>query len=107
MSSRPQSRQADTAEPSVIYDFGMNNGDDVAYYLLKGHRVVGVEANSDLCAEVEERFAREIETGRLRYSTSRLPKMNPQSRSTSTSTGTTTSSASSQSRRQTSWTSSA
>ena len=66
MSSRPQSRQADTAEPSVIYDFGMNNGDDVAYYLLKGHRVVGVEANSDLCAEVEERFAREIETGRLK-----------------------------------------
>ena len=51
---------------AVIYDFGMNNGDDVAYYLLKGHRVIGVEANPDLCAEVEERFAREIESGRLK-----------------------------------------
>lgn len=49
----------------VIYDFGMNNGDDVEYYLLKGHKVVGVEANPDLCVEVERRFARAIADGRL------------------------------------------
>lgn len=50
---------------SVIYDFGMNNGDDVEYYLLKGARVVGVEANRSLCELVEQRFRDEIEIGRL------------------------------------------
>jgi FkbM family methyltransferase len=50
---------------SVIYDFGMNNGDDVEYYLLKGDRAVGVEANRSLCELVEERFRKEIDDGRL------------------------------------------
>lgn len=49
----------------LIYDFGMNNGDDVEYYLLKGARVVGVEANPALCELVERRFQREIEADRL------------------------------------------
>lgn len=49
----------------VIYDFGMNNGDDVEYYLLKALKVVGVEANPKLCREVEQRFAGEIADGRL------------------------------------------
>ena len=49
----------------VIYDFGMNNGDDVEYYLLKAARVVGVEANKNLCELVERRFSAEIESGRL------------------------------------------
>lgn len=50
---------------TVIYDFGMNNGDDVEYYLLKADRVVGVEANPFLCDFVLKRFSSEIETGRL------------------------------------------
>lgn len=49
----------------VIYDFGMNNGDDVEYYLLKAARVVGVDANRSLCELVERRFAESIEEGRL------------------------------------------
>jgi FkbM family methyltransferase len=49
----------------VIYDFGMNNGDDVDYYLRKGVRVVGVDANPELCEHVSQRFAAEIEQGRL------------------------------------------
>ena len=49
----------------VIYDFGMNNGDDVEYYLLKGPRVVGVEANRSLCEAVRERFADAISSGAL------------------------------------------
>jgi len=49
----------------VIYDFGMNNGDDIEYYLLKSRRVVGVEANARLCDEVRARFPEEIEDGRL------------------------------------------
>ena len=51
--------------PSVIYDFGMNNGDDVEYYLLKADRVVAVEANAALCEGVRARFAGAIEEGRL------------------------------------------
>ena len=49
----------------VIYDFGMNNGDDAEYYLLKGFKVVGVDANPALCRQVEQRFATEIAKGRL------------------------------------------
>ena len=50
---------------TTIYDFGMNNGDDADYYLLKTDKVVGVEANPELCVQVERRFAREIADGRL------------------------------------------
>ena len=50
---------------ATIYDFGMNNGDDVEYYLLKGARVVGVEANEALCEQVRRRFSADIEDGRL------------------------------------------
>lgn len=49
----------------TIYDFGMNNGDDVDYYLLKGAKVVGVDANRSLCDQVEQRFADAIAAGRL------------------------------------------
>jgi len=49
----------------VIYDFGMNNGDDVEYYLLKCNRVVAVEANASLCDLARERFADAIKSGRL------------------------------------------
>lgn len=49
----------------VIYDFGMNNGDDLPYYLKKGTKVVGVEANPKLCSLVEERFANYIKNGSL------------------------------------------
>ena len=43
-----------------IYDVGMHNGDDTAYYLAKGAHVVAIEANPDLCALAEERFKKEI-----------------------------------------------
>jgi FkbM family methyltransferase len=50
----------------VIYDFGANNGDDIPYYLKKADVVVAVEANPVLCREIEERFATELGTGKLR-----------------------------------------
>ena len=50
----------------LIYDVGMNNGDDTAYYLHKGFRVVAVEADPVLVAAARERFAEPIEQGRLR-----------------------------------------
>jgi FkbM family methyltransferase len=49
----------------LIYDVGMNNGDDTAYYLSLGFRVVSIEANPELVHQAKVRFAREIESGRL------------------------------------------
>lgn len=51
--------------PRIIYDFGANNGDDLHYYLRKADRVVAVEANPVLCAEIGNRFRDEIDSGRL------------------------------------------
>jgi FkbM family methyltransferase len=44
----------------VIYDIGMNNGDDIVYYLKKGFKVVGVEANPQLVKSCEQRFEQAV-----------------------------------------------
>src|SRR5262245_6855839 len=49
----------------LVMDVGMNNGDDTAFYLAKGFRVVAVEANPSLVERATRRFAAEIEAGRL------------------------------------------
>lgn len=49
----------------LIFDIGLHNGDDAAYYLALGNRVVGVEANPLLAAECVTRFSAEIEQGRM------------------------------------------
>lgn len=49
----------------LVYDLGMNNGDDTGYYLKRGLRVLGIEANPALCQKAEERFADAIAAGRL------------------------------------------
>src|SRR5438552_3551045 len=51
--------------PKLIYDVGMNNGDDTAYYLSRGFRVVAIEAVPELAVGATERFALEIAAGRL------------------------------------------
>lgn len=56
-------REAITRE--LIYDVGMHRGEDTAYYLSKGYRVVAIEANAILAAEAQKRFAAEIAAGRL------------------------------------------
>jgi len=56
---------AGVMSPDLIYDVGMHNGDDTAYYLHRGYRVVAVEANPVLAAEALARFAREVSTGAL------------------------------------------
>ncbi len=43
----------------------MNNGDDTAYYLHKGYRVVAIEADPGLAAQTAQRFCRHAESGRL------------------------------------------
>jgi FkbM family methyltransferase len=52
--------------PKLIYDVGMHNGDDTAYYLRRGFRVVAIEPNPTLVATASERFCREIEAGELK-----------------------------------------
>lgn len=50
----------------LIYDVGLHNGDDARYYLDKGFRVVGIDANPAFCALCEDRFAEEIRLDRMR-----------------------------------------
>ena len=49
----------------LVFDIGLNNGDDAAYYLHLGYRVVGVEANPLLALQCTQRFDSEIRRGRM------------------------------------------
>src|ERR1700737_2218968 len=49
----------------LVFDIGMHNGDDTAYYLSLGHQVVAVEANPALCDHARSRFRDEIAAGCL------------------------------------------
>ena len=50
----------------LIYDVGLHAGEDSLFYLLKGFRVVAVDANPAMCRLAGERLARFVETGQLR-----------------------------------------
>ncbi len=49
----------------LIYDVGMHRGEDTCFYLRKGFRVVGIEADPLLARLCRERFQQEIANGRL------------------------------------------
>ena len=49
----------------LIYDVGLNIGQDTDYYLKRGYEVVAFEADPNNAADSRERFAAEIESGRL------------------------------------------
>lgn len=49
----------------LIFDIGMHIGQDTAYYLSRGFRVVAVEANPLLAQEGGVRFKSELDEGRL------------------------------------------
>jgi FkbM family methyltransferase len=52
-------------QSDLIYDIGFHTGEDADYYLKKGFRVVGIEADPLLCARGAERFSDEIRCGQL------------------------------------------
>lgn len=52
-------------QSELIYDVGMNNGDDTAYYLRRGFRVVAIECDPTLVAAAHRRFGPELDAGRL------------------------------------------
>jgi FkbM family methyltransferase len=49
----------------LIYDVGMHKGEDSAFYLALGYRVVAFEAHPELAAGCRARFAADIAAGRL------------------------------------------
>jgi FkbM family methyltransferase len=49
----------------LIYDVGMHNGDDTAFYLSRNFRVVAIEADPTLAESGRSRFRREISDRRL------------------------------------------
>ncbi len=52
-------------QSDLIFDIGYHQGEDSAYYLAKGYRVVAFEADPDLAAAARRRFAAEAEAGRF------------------------------------------
>lgn len=54
-----------SAQPDLVIDVGMHVGDDTAFYLAQGRRVVAVEANPELAEAGRRRFAAEVAAGRL------------------------------------------
>src|SRR5258707_8019854 len=52
-------------QSDLIYDVGFHHGEDTAFYLTKGFKVVAIEAHPGLCKAGREKFANDIETGRL------------------------------------------
>jgi len=53
------------ADSRLIFDLGMNNGDDSLYYLQRGFNVVAIEANPVLCERATERLRPALDDGRL------------------------------------------
>jgi FkbM family methyltransferase len=49
----------------LIFDVGCHNGEDSEFYLRKGFRVVGIEANPSLCDELRRRFATQVASGQF------------------------------------------
>ncbi len=52
-------------QPNLVFDVGLFDGDDTAWYLFRGYRVVAVDANPQMIAQAEKRFSAEISAGRL------------------------------------------
>src|SRR5215469_5903117 len=50
---------------TIVFDVGLHNGDDAAYYLSLGYRVVGIEASPALAERAKERFAEQIRQARI------------------------------------------
>lgn len=49
----------------LMYDVGMHKGEDTDYYIKKGFRVIGFEADPDLAEQCRSKFSDEIKNGKL------------------------------------------
>lgn len=57
--------EASERNAGLIYDVGLHDGNDTAYYLQLGFRVVAIDANRSLVEAASERFAPELAAGQL------------------------------------------
>ncbi|HEY8831960.1 MAG TPA: FkbM family methyltransferase [Gemmatimonadaceae bacterium] len=66
-SSQKKSRSGHSGRdaPVTVFDIGMFDGSDTAYYLETGCRVIAVEANPPLVKSAEERFRSQLASGQL------------------------------------------
>jgi FkbM family methyltransferase len=55
-----------SAQADLVFDVGFHRGEDTEFYLKRGFRVIGVEANPELCASARDRFRDPIREGRLK-----------------------------------------
>jgi FkbM family methyltransferase len=53
------------ARSNLIYDVGLFDGEDTAYYLFRGFNVVAIDANPVMVDKARSRFAWELQAGRL------------------------------------------
>jgi len=52
-------------DPKLIYDVGMCEGNDTAFYLHLGYNVIAIEPDPEMVETAKKRFALEIANGRL------------------------------------------
>jgi len=52
-------------QSDLVYDVGVHNGNDTAFYLERSYRVVGIEADGRLLERLRVRFAEELRAHRL------------------------------------------
>jgi FkbM family methyltransferase len=57
--------KADSMARDLIFDVGLNVGQDTAFYLSRGYRVVAIEADPMLAEAARKRFCLDIEAGNL------------------------------------------
>jgi FkbM family methyltransferase len=50
---------------NLIFDIGANTGQDTAYYLSKGYRVIAVDASPDMIRQIKQQLAAYVESGQL------------------------------------------
>jgi FkbM family methyltransferase len=62
---RPPAQVEVPVHPDLVYDVGLHQGEDTAYYLAKGYRVIAFEANRELAETCRRRFSAAIAAGRL------------------------------------------
>jgi len=63
ISSTPD-RPLSSAE-NLIFDVGLNIGQDTGFYLSQGYQVLAIEADPTLAEAARKKFHREIREGRL------------------------------------------
>lgn len=59
------SKKTSVVNDNLIFDIGVNLGEDSRFYLDKGFSVVGVEANPLIATELRTKFSDEIQDGRF------------------------------------------